>query len=61
MTHATGTRLAAAFFLFISFLPPWIHALLSFPIGVGLWKKARDKEKAAERRQAALEQLADQE
>lgn len=60
MPHATGTRLAAAFFTAISFAPPWIHAIITLPIGIGLWWQARQKEKESKQQQAALEQLANE-
>lgn len=49
MAYATGLRILA----FLCFM-----SIIGSPLGVFFWIQARKKEKAAERRQAALEQIA---
>jgi len=44
MPHATGTRLLATVFLLISLIPPWIQAVVTIPLWLGLLKKAKEKE-----------------
>lgn len=51
MAYATGLRLLAAFCFF---------TIILSPLGVVFLWKARKKEAAAERRQEALEQLAEE-
>jgi len=51
MPYATGLRLLAAF---------CSMTVIGLPLGLFFWWQARKKEKAAEKRQQALEQLADQ-
>lgn len=58
MAHATGTRLLAGFFFLLSLIPPWIQAIVTVPLWIGLWRKANRKEKERERELQALEEQA---
>jgi len=54
MAHATGTRLIAAVFMFVSFIPPWVQAVVTLPIGLALWRAAATKEQERKDELAAL-------
>jgi len=59
VAYNLGTRLAAAFFLSISFFPPWIHGIITFPIGWKLLKQAKQDEQDREDEKEHIKQLAE--
>lgn len=56
MAHATGTRVLAAFLILVSIIPPFIQAVITLPVAIGLYRKAKQKEREKERMVNALEE-----
>jgi hypothetical protein len=54
MATALGQRVLAGILIGVSLFPPWLHAILTLPLGISLWLNAAVKEEEREQELAAL-------